>query len=679
MLLDLDFSKKKKQTQLRVLPPIPETGWRPPSEFPNLSAAVAIGIDLERKEYNFEKGGPGWAKGDAHTVGYAISARARDGTTGKWYFPVAHEVEPWFNLDAANVKSWIRYALSDPRQVKVGANLYYDIGSLTDDGIYAEGQLFDCQFAEAILSSDEEVNLDYLGFKYLGRGKEINQLYTWCALAYGKAKSGDQRENIWRASPRLVGPYAEDDALLPLYILDRQWALMEREQLLDVFLLECGLIRLMIEMRLAGVTVNRDEAEKLYDSLAVDVTEAYTKLNEMSGISIESVNSGEQVARVFDAVGISYPRTAEGRPSFRKEFLNEIADEHPVAGAINNIREIEKIRSTFLRNYILEGNVNGKIHCSFNQLRSDKSGTVTGRFSSTNPNLQNIPARSALGKKIRRIFVADAGHACVRKYDYSQIEYRYLAHFAVDKGDGSAERLRQAYRDNPKTDYHDRTFLELVPRMGWDVSDKARAKELRRPVKNVNFGLLYGMGEPKLRRSIAGYFGGHWSDTEAKEFFRTYHEAAPYVKPTMEAAATEVQILGYITTVLGRRTRFNKWEPADWGPRGSDRAPALSYHHALRTYGSRIRRAHTHKAINYRLQGSAADQIKKGMLECYTSGIFRATGVPRLQVHDELVFSDFGAPEDAWREMAHILENCIPLRIPVKIEGGSGPNWGECE
>lgn len=672
-LLGLDLGKPKRQSIIRIAPPIPETNWRAPSEFPNLSSAVIIGIDTERKEYDFERG-PGWSKGLAHTVGVSVAAKARDGTTGAWYFPIAHEVERHNNLDGDHVKAWLRYALSNPYQPKVGANLYYDLGSLTDDNIYPQGDLYDVQFAEALLSSDGEVNLDYLGFKYLEKGKEINELYAWLNLAYGKPRR-DQRENIWRSPPSLAGPYAEADALMPLQILEKQLPLLQSENLMDVFRLECRLIRLMVEMRILGVTIDIEATEKLYNSLAVDVTNGYQKIKDETGIALDSVNSGKELGKLFDQVGIQYPRTADGNPSFRKDWLKGQADEHPIAALVNEVRELEKVRGTFLRNYILKGHVNGKIHCCFNQLRSDRDGTITGRFSSTDPNLQNIPVRSDLGKKLRKLFIPDSGHIQNRKYDYSQIEYRYLSHWAVDKGDGSAEKLRQSYRDNPKTDYHDRTFGELAPLMGWDLSDAKQAKELRKPVKNINFGLLYGMGKPKLKRSIAGYFGGHWSDKEADEFFANYHKAAPYVKPTMQQAADEIAIHGYITTVLGRRTRFNLWCPID----RDDYGTPYPYEKALRFYGQNIKRAHAHKAINYRLQGSAADQIKQGMVDCYEAGVFKMTGVPRLQVHDELVFSDYGAPPEAWAEMQHILETCIPLRVPVIADGGAGPNWGDCE
>jgi Mesyanzhinovviridae DNA polymerase len=660
---DVDLGPPKKRTILRVPPPTPETGWRPPQYFPNLSDAAMIGFDLERKEDDWDHG-PGWTRGKASTVGFSVSAIDRLGNVGAWYFPIRHMVESEFNLDANHCFGWLRNTLQHtPTIPKVGANLLYDVGSLTDDGIYVSGELHDVQFAEPLLQSDGLVNLDHLGVKYTDTGKDTNELYEWCALAYGGKPNGEQRMNIWRASPRLAGPYGERDALLPIRVLQKQWPILESQGLLDIYRMECDLIRLLVRMRQAGVSVDVARAHKLYDDIAVDVARLYEQLYRDTGVRIESANSGRDIARVFDAVGIQYPLTDEGNPSFRKDWMTNL--DHPVATLINNIREHEKIRSTFVRNYIIEGQVNGKLHCQFHPLRNDDGGAKTGRFSSSDPNLQNIPVRTALGKAVRRCFVYDPGHIAWEKNDYSQIEYRDLAHFAVDNGDGSAERLRQKYRDDPKTDYHKLTQENVKARTGRLIE--------RRPIKNMNFGLVYGMQEAKLIRQNG------FKPEEGRDIFKSYHEGNPYVKPTMKAAADEMQIYGYITTILNRRIHFSLWEPMD-RVYGQPRKPGLPYEMAIRQYGSRIKRADEHKAINYRLQGSAAEQIKAGMRACYNAGIFDVTGVPRLQVHDELDFSvadDSPQTQEAFREMRHVLENAIPIRVPVRVDHDRAPNWGD--
>lgn len=659
-----DLGPLKKQALLRVPPHAPDTGWRAPREFPNLSGASVIGFDLERREDDWDNG-PGWRRGKAVTCGFSLAAKDRLGNRGAWYFPMRHAVEPEHNLNPDTCLAYLRHTLQTPNIPKVGANLLYDIGSLTDDNIFVQGQLHDIQFAEALLHSDGEVNLDWLGSKYLQTGKDTNTLYDWCATAYGGKPNASQRGNIWRAPPKLVGPYGERDASLPIDILEKQWPLLAKDQQLDIYRMECDLIPLLIKMRLAGIRVDVDAAQQLYDSLAFDIGVQYDKI-KIGYTEIESVNSPEDIAKLFDYAEIKYPRTEHGNPSFRKDWLKNL--DHPLADLINETREMEKIRGTFLRNYILQKNINGVLYCMFNPLRGDKDGTITGRFSSSYPNLQNIPVRTELGKKIRKIFIMDLGHICIEKNDMSQQEYRDLAHFAVDKGDGSAQRLRDEYNQNPDTDYHTRTQRMTKEIAGVDIE--------RRPIKNMNFGLVYGMQEKKLIRQNG------FSPEAGKTIFKAYHEANPYVRPTMDAAAAEMQQYGYITTILGRRIKFNYWEPMFRDFKEARPIP-LPFEMAIRTYGPHIKRAGEHKAINYRLQGSNADQIKKGMVDCYNAGVYEYCGVPRLQVHDELVHSvpdQSPAVTEALKEMRHILETCIPhMSVPVRVDFKRGPNWGACE
>lgn len=670
---DEDLGTLKRKAALKVPPPVPDTGWRPPASFPNLSDAVVIALDTETKELDFDHG-PGWARDKGHIVGFSLAAIDRQGNRGKWYFPVRHEVEPEMNLDPATCFRWLKGVLETPSIPKVGANLLYDIGWLTTENIYVEGELHDVQFAEAILNEDGEVNLEYLGQKYVGTGKETDLLYQWLAEAYGGNANSDQRANLFRAPARLVGPYAEMDADLPLRVLDRQWPLLNQQGLHDVYRMECDSIYLLTRMRLTGVNVDLDAAEQLYAQLAVDIRELTHQLFIATGVHA-NINSGYDLAKVFDAIGLPYPKTAKGAPSFRKEFLNSV--EHPVAELIRTIREYDKIRSTFIRSYMLESNVNGRIHCQFHPLRGDSGGTRSGRFSSDKPNLQNIPIRTELGKRIRTLFIPDYGHIAWEKNDYSQIEYRFLAHFAVGPG---SDALRAEYNADPRTDYHDKTHYRLCPYMGWSPDDKDVMKKYRKPIKNINFGLLYGMGKDKLIRAVMEYFKGTLSKAEGNMLYTAYHEANPYVQATMDAAASEAQELGYVTTVLGRRSRFDMWEPRKVNY--ENRAEPLRYESALKYFGADIQRAYTHRAINRRLQGSAADMIKRGMHRCWKEGVFDYIGVPKLQVHDELDFSvadDTPATREAFAYMRHVLETAIPLRIPVLVDSGRGPNWGAIE
>lgn len=652
-------SSRKRGDIVRPRPNVPETGWRAPTSFPNLSAAVVLSFDTETKDPELEESGPGWARHCGHVVGFSIGAKDALGNVGQWYFPIRHEDTPEENLDPEQCLAWLKSIMETPGLPKVGANLIYDIGWLQEEGIYAQGPFFDVQHAEALLDERARVGLDTLADKYLGMKKESSLLYQWCADYYGGQPNDRQRKNIWRAPPSLVGPYGEADAALPLQIMEKQWPLLEKEGLLDLFHMECELIPLLVAMRFAGVPVDVDRAEQLYDSLGSEVHLLEKKLRDLVGFGV-NVNSGDDLARAFDKMGLTYPRTApseakpEGSPSFVAKFLESV--QHPLGQLVVDIRQREKLRGVFIKSYILDNHVNGIVHGSFNQLRGEGGGTRSGRFSSDTPNLQNIPTRTELGKQIRRIFADKIDGQLWRKYDYSQIEYRFLAHYAVGPG---SDDLRAKYNADPNTDYHKLVHGLILSTAGIDLQ--------RSYVKNTNFGFIYGMGEPTLAEQIG------ISMKKAKELFEAYHKGAPYVKPTMQATIQEAQTYGVITTILGRKSRFDTWQPDGYGVDGIP----LPYAAAVSKYGSRIKRAYTHKALNRRLQGSAADQMKMAMLRCWKDGIFDATGVPRLTVHDELDFLDPGGRDEAFREMQHVMETCLPLRVPVRADYEIGPNWGD--
>lgn len=652
-----DVPLERGGPRVNVMPPIPDTGWTAPCEFPNLSRARTISLDCETWDPEFETHGPGWARGKGHIVGVSIGA---DGG-GRWYFPMRHEIEPETNMDPAKVLAWLRVTLSNRFQPKVGANLIYDIGWLKQEGVEVAGELVDVQFAESLLSERARVSLDILGLKYLGEGKESNVLYQWLSDYYGGTLGGKQRKNIYRAPARLVGPYAESDADLPLRLAPILYKLMLQENLVDLFRLECALIPLTVAMRFKGVRIDLNKAEQLQEILSIREQEVQAKLDRTVGFQVETTKP-DSIAKAFDSMGFTYNRTATGQPSFTKKFLENV--KNPVTDAINDIRKLRKLRGTFIESYILGAHINGRIFCQFHPLRGDEGGTRSGRWSSSTPNLQNIPARDEeLAPLIRGLFLPDEGHKQWRKYDYSQIEYRFLIHYAVGPG---ADEARSKFINDPNTDYHDYTMDLVIPYAGWDVSTPEKRKHKRRPIKNINFGLVYGMGEGKL----AGDLG--LTRKEGKSLFGAYHTALPFVKATMEESSNEIQNTGFITTILGRRSRFDLWEPEGYG---RDDIP-LPYEAAVSTYGWNLKRSGAHKAINRRLQGSSADLIKKAMLDAWNAGIFDYIGVPPLTVHDELDFSDAGGKEDGWEALHHTLEHAIPLRIPVKAECEVGPDWG---
>lgn len=611
--------------------------------FPNLSAAKTLTIDVETYDPYLKKYGPGWSRKSGYIVGVAIGADIDK----QWYFPVRHCVESQDNLIPQKVFDWLRDLLKDTRP-KIGANLIYDIGWLSEENILVNGDLFDVQFAEALLSETAKVSLDTLGKKYLDQKKTSKKLYKWLWEHYGNDVK-DPRENIYRAPPRLVNSYAKGDVELPLKILKKQVPLLAEQNLYDLFLRENKQIPILVAMRTQGVKVDVEKAADLKKRIDKKVTQDEYTFHKKYGQ--ENIRSGKQLMSLFDRYKIKYPVTRKGNPSFTKNFLESC--KHPLAKEIVEIRKLLHVKDTFLQGYILDANIDGRIHCSFHPLKNDKYGTRSGRYSSSTPNLQNIPYRDPLwGPVIRGLFLPDFG--LWYKIDLSQIEYRFLAHYAVGKG---AKEVRKKYNADKNTDYH-ATVQQLI-------KDKT-GKEIERPhTKNINFGGIYGMGEAKLCRQLG------LSRKEGHKLFEAYHKGAPFAKATLDYCSRLAQEQGFITTILNRRSRYNMYEDATvWDSK------ILPYDQALNKYGY-IKRAKTYTALNRRLQGSAADYLKEVTLQCEEQGLFKKYGYPLLTVHDELDFQL--EDKQAVKELKYIFEHAIKLRVPVLADVKSGKNWGECK
>lgn len=686
MLFEDDKPIKRKAVTLKALPPIPDTGWRAPTDYPNLSSAWRIGLDVETYDPELVDAGPGWGRGRGHIVGASLSAIDYAGNTGKWYFPIRHEVNPEQNLDPTNTLAYLKHTLADKYQAKVGANISYDIGWLEEEGVKVEGELHDVQYAEAIIDNNARVGLDILAQKYLGEHKTSDLLRDWITEAY-KPKKSEWRANIYRTPPSLAGPYGEDDALLPLRILPMQGPIIDAEELYRVYRLECDLIPMQLAMRRAGVYVNVEKARRLKYELEIEIADLYQLIRTEYEFDLESTDS-RQIGKLLDKLGISYPRTKpsktypDGQASIEGEWLAAL--EHPIGDILHDIREREKICGTFLKSYILDKNILGYLYPQFHPLRGEANGTMLGRFASSHPNLQNIPTRTKLGKRVRECFEHDPGHAYWRKHDYSQLHYRILADQAVGPG---ADELRQSYIDDPDMDYHFKVYQGVAPLMGWNTDYATgpggvllpmdqQAEDIqdnRRPIKNTNFGLLYGQQEKSLAYKLG------MSPENAKIFFKAYHEGAPYVKNTMDAIANEASAYGFVTTLLGRRIRFNLWEPRGYN---KGRPTPLPYDLAIKHYGTFIQLAYLYRAVNYKIQGSEPDIMKQGMLDCWNSGVFDYTGVPRLTVHDELDWSvteDSPAMDEAFTFIQRTMEASIRLRVPLKVDATRGANWGKAK
>lgn len=630
-----------------------DKGWTLPEEFPDLSGEKELAIDIETCDPGLTRGDGPATFSDGYIAGIAVGTQDRG-----WYFPVNHR--SGINMDEDKVFAWMReLAAQRDDRTWVGANILYDLEYLSyQAGCQFRGRFHDVQFAAAVLDEQRfTYRLRALAKDYLGEDKDDAELYQWIASAHHIKKISDEScaKFIHTAPPALVAPRAISDVTLPLRLRRVLVPALGAAGLGRVAALEMRLLPLLLAMRLRGVPVNVQKAESARSDLQRRIGLTLKEIKRRTGVSVD-VWAAESVAKALEAEGVyDYPRTPKTQaPSFRKDWL----ERHPsdIARLIAEVRKYDKLINTFINGYILGKNVNGIVHASFHPLSTDEGGTVSGRFSSSDPNLQNIPARDEFsGPLIRGIFVPFDGHEW-RKYDYSQIEYRLLAHFAVGRG---SETIRKRYREDPTTDYHTATQEQIAAITGIHLD--------RKPVKNINFGLAYGMQLPKLARGLG------LTEDEARPLWEAYHKGVPFVQTTFDKYQRIARVEGEVRTLLGRRRQFKLFTQ-----RSVKTPEALEYDAAVRRWGDDIRRCDTHVGLNHLLQGTSADIIKEAMAQIWETGLWREVGVPLAQVHDEL---DFSAPSDApWGELQSIMENALKeeLSVPILCEGSAGESWGQC-
>jgi DNA polymerase I-like protein with 3'-5' exonuclease and polymerase domains len=610
--------------------------WEPPSSFPDLTGYDRIAIDLETRDPNITTLGPGWCRDDGYVIGYAVAAGDFVG-----YYPVRHEDG---NLPEKLVVNWLKKQLATPKIEKVMHNAMYDLGWLRWAGIEVQGPIIDTMIAAPLLNENRRFyNLNSLTGEYLGEYKNEKMLRAAAAMYHVDPKS-----DMWRLPSKFVGSYAEQDAAVTLRLWDRLRVDIKQDEVTSIFELESSLLPVLLEMKTKGVRVDIDGAEKIQKDLQIREKKLLEEIRADTGVTVEPW-AAASVAKAFDALGLKYHRT-EGTdaPSFTKQFLSNHS--HPIAKKIVKLREFNKANTTFVET-ILEHSCNGRIHCDFNPLRSDEGGTVTGRFSSSHPNLQQIPARDPeIKSMIRGLFLPEEGTQW-GSFDYASQEPRWLAHYCA--------QLTGVHR-HPQIDsvidmYHEGNadFHQMVA----DLADITRKE-----AKTVNLGIMYGMG----RKKLAGVMD--IDEIEAKALLEKYHERVPFVKGIADLAADTASKNGSIRTWLGRKCRFDMWEPRSFGFN-----KAMKLEEAIKEYGGKgmIRRAFTYKALNKLIQGSSADQTKKAMVDCHAEGL-----TPMLTVHDELCFSV--ESQEQSDKIVEIMSTCVPdLKVPFEVDAELGKNWGE--
>ena len=612
-----------------------QTEWDCPEEFPNLSDAKFIAIDLETKDPDLKAKGSGAIQGHGEIVGIAVAVEGWSG-----YYPIAHEGGG--NMDKRIVLEWFKKVCATDA-VKIFHNAMYDVCWIKAYGIPIKGHLIDTMVMASLIDENRLwYSLNSVSFDYLGEVKNEKALKE-AAESWGI----DPKKEMYKLPAMYVGSYAEKDAELTLELFKVLSREISKQNLKNVFDLETQLFPCLIDMKFKGVRVDTESAHTMKQKLSEREKQLLLEVKKETGEECQ-IWAARSIAKVFDKLKLPYERTEKTQaPSFTKNFLSN--HKHPLVNKIAKAREINKAHTTFI-DTILKHQHKGRIHADINPIRSDQGGTVTGRFSYSNPNLQQIPARNKeLGPMIRSLFIPEKDHkwGC---FDYSQQEPRLVVHYAATTEpicfDNSVANIVSKFKDN-SVDFHQ------------TVADMANIS--RTQAKTINLGLFYGMGKTKLQAEL-----GLNTKQEAEDLFNQYHQNVPFVRDLMGLTSKTAQSSGSIGTLLGRRCRFNKWEPNQFGMH-----KPMDFEEAERTYGrGRIRRAFTYKALNKLIQGSAADMTKKAMVDLYNEGI-----VPHIQIHDELDISI--QSEDQSNKIIEIMENAVSLEVPNKVDYESGLTWGD--
>ncbi len=584
-----------------------------------LSNALFISIDTETTSTD---------EMTAKLVGISLAVEPGEG----YYIPVGHIAGTQLSIE--QVIPALRQPLTDARIPKIGHNLKYDFIMLARNGVRVAPLAFDTMVAEWVLDpSSRNLGLKNLAVVRLGESMtHIEDL-----IGKGKNQRTMAEVDIGEAAP-----YAAADAETTLRLKPVLEAELKRiPKLWDLFVqIEMPLISVLADMEMTGVALDKNFFAAFSVQLSERMIALEKQIYEVVG-KVFNINSTQQLSSVlFETLHLTPPdrgrKTASGHYSTAAAVLDEMGGQHPVVDMILEYREYSKLKSTYVD--ALPAQIHpetGRVHTSFSQ-----TATVTGRLSSSDPNLQNIPTRTDLGRRVRRGFIADPGNILV-SLDYSQIELRIVAHMADDVEMLNAFRAGQ--------DIHATTAAAI-----YGVPLEAVTKEQRRHAKAINFGLIYGMSAFGLTRST------ELTLAESQDFVEAYFKQFPGVKKYLDGIRRSARETGYVETLLGRRRYF----------------PALKG-----TLNQTLRNREEREAINAPIQGTAADIMKIAMIKI-PPAIAHAglQGRMLLQVHDELVIEcprvELG---ETVRVARNIMENTYPMSIPLTTEARWGTNWDELQ
>ena len=656
----------------------------------NLKNVDTVAIDLETYDPKLKTLGSGSVTGRGKVCGIAIAYEDK-----KLYFPIRHSDQASNTAPNLAWKILNKKLFQNKNITKVFHNAMYDVCWIRQEsGLMVQGPIVDTMIAASIIDENRmKYSLDALSKDYL---KEIKYKYNLQEAADEMGIS-NAIENMHRLPYAVVKDYAEQDVNLTLKL----WNLFKKriknpikiingkiKTLEKIFNLEMELFPCLVDMKFKGVRVDTSKAKTLGADLKKRRESIIKGIKKRTGIAVE-IWAADSVAKLIYKLKITdYTSTPKsGRVSLSKSYL----ESHPnvYLKLIARARAYDKLINVFVDG-LLKFVHNGRIHADISQIKGERGGTITGRFSMNKPNLQQIPAKGKYGNIIRSFFLPEEGKEW-GSFDYSQQEPRLVVHYALKNKFYGVEDLAEEYRKNQDTDFH-----KIVAKM---------AKITRKQAKTINLGLFYGMGKNKLADSL------ELDKEEAKELFDSYHKQVPFVRELSNGLMKFAEQNKSVFTLEDRFCRFNKWEPRDkeWDEERKvfvyteyvereedgevkkeiqrNPVPILALKEAKDHYlASRSRRltendpncemfeefykpAFTYKALNKLIQGSAADMTKKAMVLLYKKGI-----LPHIQIHDELCISIEN--EEQAREIRNIMEEAIKLEIPNKVDYESGPNWG---
>ena len=555
----------------------------------------------------------------AELIGIAITDQAEKA----WYVPCNVD-----GLNTTSVTEAFRPILENPDILKVAQNYKYDYLVLKRHGIVVEGELFDTLLAAYLIDSNQKLGMDVLARKYLG--------YDPVPIEALIGKKGKKQKNMADMPVEEVSPYACEDADITFRLYEIFESELERLGLKELASdIENPLSRVLAEMEWSGVKLDTDMLSALSEEMKAELTGIQDKIYELAGEQF-NINSTQQLGEIlFKKLKLPAGRkTSTGKPSTSEDVLQKLANDYEIASLLLQYRTLSKLLSTYIDALPkLIHPETGRVHTSFNQHIA-----ATGRLSSSSPNLQNIPVRTERGREVRKAFVAEAGNKLIAA-DYSQIELRVIAHISGD------EAMKQAFKNNE--DIHARTAREIF---GLDsIEDVDR--EYRRKAKEVNFGIPYGVSAFGLAQRLGV------ERSEGRAIIDAYFERFPKIKEYIDETVAFAREHGYVQTLAGRRRSI----------------PDInSKNRNVRNFAERT-------AINTPIQGTAADLIKKAMINIYNALVEKKLKARMLlQVHDELIFE---APEDELDVSAELItremEAAMPLDVPLKVEIGIAQNWLE--